>query len=91
MLYVSILNIKRTFFPLKYFFFKNIIWFKKPVMSSFQYFDVVFKDHQLKRKINSIFIKNSSRTNTPSARVTGYNEKPTTKQLESSASSLFIR
>lgn len=58
-------------------------------MSSFQCFEVVFKDHQWQRKINSKFIKNISTTNTWSAIVTGYNEKPTTKQLESSASSLF--
>lgn len=58
-------------------------------MSSFQCFEVVFKDHQWQRKINSKFIKNISTTNTWSAIVTGYNEKATTKQLESSASSLF--
>lgn len=57
-------------------------------MSSFQCFEVVFKDHQWQRKINSKFIKNISTTNT-CAIVTGYNGQPTTKQLESSASSLF--
>lgn len=82
---------KRSFFPLKFFFLskKKINWFKKPVMTSFQCFEVVFKDHQWQRKINSKFIKNISTTNTWSAIVTGYNGKPTTKQLESSASSLF--
>lgn len=58
-------------------------------MLRFQCFEVVFKDHQWQRKINSKFIKNISTTNTWSAIVTGYNEKPTTKKLESSASSLF--
>lgn len=58
-------------------------------MSSFQCFEVVFKDHQWQRKINSKFIKNISTTNTWSAVVTGYNEKATTKQFGSSASSLF--